>query len=492
MVDKNTNSQARMQGLFKYLVKEEFRFHTELFGLARFVGFPLFIILLISAGLFGAVELDLGTVDDVLLSVHGLFFILALQIGSVAFMASDAANDLLGDRSTLLYSHTYLPITQERLILVFAIKDVLFYLGLFVAPAIISMAIFLPLTIVDILLLTVSLGTAFAVGISTALFISSLGLKSRSQSVIMTILVISSLAILFSQTPLELTDVLISTAPSLVGKATAGIGSLLIMAIFSAYAARNLELSQESSEQKVRYAGFIKRLLNPKRDPDKSTSNIQPKTSAVVTRTFSDVLRSGGGLFKIGFTIAILVGMTAYLLNILNQTTQIAPQYVLTTTSIIALASYANYVWIFQDDSLDDYNYLPLNRNDIKSAKRYSFHLLNTTLLVVVALTSFALFGGEEFVLLGTLFLIPAMSEFYFEYTFTLASFDPMDFLFDTLRFNVFSVVLMLLFLPILIVGLFGILFLQPIQIFVFCLGMASIFWALSYVLIKFINDSEK
>lgn len=488
MVDNTDNSQVRLQGLFKYLVKEELRFHTELFGLSRFLGFPLFIIALISVGLFGALELGLGTVDDVILSVHGLFFILALQIGSVAFMASDAADDLLGGRSTLLYSHSYLPVTQERLIVVFAVKDILFYLGLFVVPAIISMSVLLPLGVVDIVSLFISLGIAFTVGISTSLFLSSLGLKSRSQSVIMTILVVTGLALVFTQTPLQLTDVLIATAPTTVGKLAAGLGSLGVIAFFSAYSARNLELSRESTDQKVRYSGVINRLLNS----SGRSRNFQPKLSAIFTRTVSDVLRSGGGLFKIGFTVAILVGLTAYLLNILNQTTNIMPQYVLTTTSIIALASYANYVWIFQDDSLEAYKYLPLTRQDVKNAKRYTFHVLNTGLLIVVALASFAIFGGHPFVLIGTLVLIPAMSEFYFDFTFTLASFEPMDFLFDTIRFNIFSLVLMALFLPILVVGLFGVLFLTPSQFFVFCLGMAAVFFGLSYILINFVQDTEK
>lgn len=474
MVDNNTNSNGRLQGIFKYLVKEEVRFHTELFGLSRFLGFPLFIVALVSAGLFGAMELGLGSITDVVTAIHGLFFLLALQIGSVAFMADDAASDLLGGRSTLLYSHTYLPVTQQTLVVLFAVKDILFYLGLFVLPTTLSAFALLSLSITELLLLTASLALIFAFGISFSLFLASLGLKSRSQSISLTIALVAALAIIFTQTSLQLTSVLVYSAPTPIAQIVVAIGLLVVSTGFSLFSVRNIELSRDS-EQRLTYTWLIERLL------DLDTTNDKQRT-AVVGRTVSDVFRSGGGAFKIGFTIAVLIGMTAYLLNILHQTTAIAPNYTLTITSIIALASYANYVWIFQNDSLEDYKYLPLNADAVKSAKRYTFHIINTSILLATVILTAVLFGSSIASVVGTAILAVQISEFYYQFTFALANFEPMDFLFDTARFSFFSTVLMVLFIPLLVVGLFGPLFMTPVQIATACIVGAIIFFVLSII----------
>lgn len=474
MVDKNTDTFGRMQGIFKYLVKEEVRFHTELFGLSRFIGFPLFIVALVSAGLFGAMQLGLGSVEDVITAVHGLFFLLALQIGSVAFMADDAASDLLGGRSTLLYSHTYLPVTQQTLVVLFAIKDVLFYLGLFVLPTVLAAAAFLSMSLPQVLILLISLTLIFALGIGFSLFLASLGLKSRSQSITLTIMLVASLTVLFTQTPLEITSVIFYSAPTPTAQAIVALGLILATLGFSVFSARNIELSREA-DQRLTYTWLIERILNV-------NTNSNKKLTAIVGRTFSDVFRSGGGAFKIGFTIAVLIGMTAYLLDILHQTTAIQPNYTITTAVIIALASYANYVWIFQNDSLEEYKYLPLTSSDVKSAKRYAFHCINTGILLLTVLITGIVFESSVYSIIGTGALVIGISEFYFQFTFALANYEPMDFLFDTARFSFFSVVLMALFIPLLVVGLFGTLFMTGGQILVSMVGASLVFFVLSRI----------
>lgn len=471
MVTTNTSDRNRLTGIFKYLVKEEVRFHTELFGLTRFVGFPAFIIVLISAGLFGAEQLGLGTTTEVLLSVHGLFFIIALQIGSVAFMANDAAADLLGGRSTLLYSHSYLPVKQETLIVLFAIKDILFYLGLFVIPAVVSTVFFLPLTLTQLGVLFISLSLMFSLGIAASLFLASLGLKSRSQSVVLTVSLITGLLALFTQTSLSIADVLVYTAPTPIAQLGVAVGTLVLIVGFSAYSSRNLELSQDS-DQRVTYAWLLDPLLEKKQNRGFNQNNV---TSAIMTRTLADVLRSGGGFFKIGFTVAVLIGLTAYLLDALYQTTSIMPEYALTVAAIIGLSSYANYVWIFQNDSPADYSYLPVTSGQVKEAKRYTFHLINTGILFLATVSAGVLFESSILSVVGTLVFVVGLTDFYFEFTYKLAGFEPMDFLFDTVRFSFFSVVLMILFIPILVVGLFGPLFMSTSTLFITLIGLGIV-----------------
>lgn len=480
MVTTQDSDSKRLRGFFKYLVREEFRFHTELFGLSRFLGFPLLIVGLLSAGLFGAIELGMGSVTEVLLSFHALFFLLALQIGSVAFMADDAVSDLLGGRSTLLYTHAYLPVTQQTLVFLFVVKDLLFYLGLFVIPAAVSALLFLPLTIPQLGVLFVSLALVFTGGIGFSLVLASLGLTSRSKSSVLTGGLLVGGGVLFTQTSISFADLFVYTAQTTTGSLVAGIGTLVFIAVCSAYSIRNLEVSRKTTDQSVSYRRTLQKLLT--NSPDKYAYD--RRLSAIFTRTTSDVLRSGGGLFKIGFTIAILFGLTAYLLTALSQTTAIQPNYTLTITTILGLASYANYVWIFQNDSLEDYQYLPFDESFVKSAKRYAFHIINTSLLVGTAIVSTIVFKEPVVWLLGVFILIIPLSEFYFQFTFALAEFDPMDFLFDTARFTTFCTVLMGLFMPILIIGLFGPLFISTTQLIGFFIGYAVLF-LLSTVILK-------
>lgn len=480
MVNNTQHSQSeRLRGFFKYLIIEEFRFHTELFGLSRFLGFPALIIALLSAGLFGAMELGMGSVTEVLLSFHAVFFILALQIGSVAFMADDAVSDLIGGRTVLLYTHTYLPIKQQTLVFLFVVKDLLFYLGLFVIPAMASVALLLSLSLTALALLAASLALTFTSGIVFSLVLSSLSLTSRARSVGLTAVLGAIAAAIFTQTSLQLTDLFVYTAETTTGMLTAAVGTLIFIAICSAYSIRNLELSREQTKQQTSYTQTIKKLLQ--RNP--GAENYNKRLSAVFTRTASDVIRGGGGLFKIGFTIAILFGLTAYLLTALGNTVAIDANYTLTITAILGMASYANYVYLFQNDALEDYQYLPLEHETVKSAKRYAFHLINTPLLILTAIIATIVFAEPLVWLLATIIVLPPLSEFYFQFTFTLAGYDPTDFLFDTARFTTFSLVLMTLFIPILIIGLFGPLFITTTQFIGFSVGYAALFTILALVL---------
>lgn len=477
MVTK-THTIQKWSSIFKYFIIEEIRFHSNLFGLHRLLLFPAFIFILISSAIGSAMYFNIGTVEQILLASHGIAFIVAFQIGSVAFFADDAASDLLGDRSTLLYGYTYLPITRGTVLGIFAIKDILFYVTLFVLPAIASASIFLSLPLQNTLLLLLSLGIIFFGGIVTSLAIAVTSIANKYASIFLAIFLAVGETLFLSYTRYTITDQIVYTASSTTNRHTLIILSILYIALFGIYTVLIMQNTTQNSKTPA-YQNILHTILQ---------SKYQSPKYAITTRTLTDVLRSSGGIFKIGFTVSILIALSAYILRILEVSVTIYPNYTIVITAILSLASYAFYVWLFQNDTLNEYLALPATEHTVYEAKKSAYNIITlTTLIISIALTTIA-FNTNLLISIGTLVLAVTLTRLYYNITYILAQFNPMDFLFDTQRFGIFCGSLMILYLPILILGLFGTAVLTITQIFGVLLSLAFVVFLINTVLTKIAN----
>ncbi|MFC7176393.1 hypothetical protein [Halosegnis marinus] len=167
--------------LFDQMLREEWRMHSRLFGGARFALFPAFLTLL-AAGTATFFAIAGASETTLLAGLHVVVALVGLQVGSIGLVGRDALENLLGDTTLLVYSARTLPVSERRLLLVFVVKDVLYYAILFIAPLVVGtlplvVLADLPLAAVPRLLATAWLAFGFGVGLSLLL----VGLATRAR-----------------------------------------------------------------------------------------------------------------------------------------------------------------------------------------------------------------------------------------------------------------------------------------------------------------------
>lgn len=120
--------------IIERMIKEEWRTQSKIYrgGKLALMPFTIFILTYIGAllmkGFSTAPETDIG----LLISAFGFFT--GLAAGSIGFSSNDAVKNVLGDANFIIFSSRTLPVRKLRLAADFIIKDLLFYLGLYLLP----------------------------------------------------------------------------------------------------------------------------------------------------------------------------------------------------------------------------------------------------------------------------------------------------------------------------------------------------------------------
>jgi len=116
------------------MLKEEWRMHSDIYSAGNFASFPLLVFLL--TAVFSYVTLEYSTLEPSFIenSVKAVFIFVGLAVGSVGFSSRSAIKNVLGPVNLLVYSSRTLPLSKNRLILEYALKDLLYYLGIIIFP----------------------------------------------------------------------------------------------------------------------------------------------------------------------------------------------------------------------------------------------------------------------------------------------------------------------------------------------------------------------
>ncbi|MDY7083296.1 MAG: hypothetical protein SXQ77_13045, partial [Halobacteria archaeon] len=112
--------------LLRWMIKEEWRIHSRLFGSWGFGLFPL-VILSIGALGYGLLAYSGFTVEEIAIGLHYAVFFFGLNVGSIGFVSRDAIENLLGESNLLIFSSRTLPISRERIVATFVVKDLIYY-----------------------------------------------------------------------------------------------------------------------------------------------------------------------------------------------------------------------------------------------------------------------------------------------------------------------------------------------------------------------------
>jgi uncharacterized membrane protein YuzA (DUF378 family) len=436
-------SGGRGARVFTEMLREEWRLHSRLFGGGRFGSFPVVVGLLATGA--GSLLLVTGTgPETVVAGLHALVFVFGLNTGSIGFVGQDRLRDLLGDVTLLVFAARTLPLARGRLLGIFVLKDVVYYAVLFLLPLavgwLLALSGFGPAAgLVTRLgtgsLLWSTLILTFCLGLGTTIAI--LGLLGRGiPGVALAGLVAVAIGLAFGSggAVLSLSPYGLFAEFSPVGLAasTATVLAVFLLAGLS---------YDPGSRRPARTVGPpFRRWLESVGDP-------------LATRTLLDVHRSAGGFGKVLFSAAVLLGVTASLVELATRITGLAPSVGISYGAILGLSGFTTYNWLTQSDDVGSYLVHPVGVPAIIAAKFRAFLLLGP----VVGLGFYAipvLWLGTPILEAGVgALLLVGVACYIFGTTVSLAGLSPTEFLFDSLLFGVFSLAMIVPLVPILVVG---------------------------------------
>jgi hypothetical protein len=427
--------------LFRGMLAEEWRLHTELFGGRRFAVFPLLVTLL-AAGTAWFLSLTGIPVATVVAGLHALAFAFGLHTGTIGLVGRDALENLIGDVTFLLFSARTLPVTRRELLVVFLVKDIVYYGVLFLLPLAVSVA---PLAYVRDPALLARLPLLWATTTATFLFgasvtfavvgLSTRGLSGRGVALLSAVAV--GLAWAAGVDVAGATPYALYVDPSLATAAMAVIPSVVLAAVGLFAYDPSVRSGVRTSEATF---GRWRRRLDDE--------------TGLWTKSLLDLHRSSGGFWKVLFSGGVLFGVSAALIFLTESVTGVEPSTGLSFGAILGLTAFTTYNWLTQFDDPDDYLIYPVGVADAFAAKFKAFLVLAVPNGLAYFALAVAWFGADpSHVAVGAVLLV-GIELYLLGLTVALAGFQPNEFLFDSVLFAAFGLAVAAALVPILIVGL--------------------------------------
>jgi len=405
--------------VLRRMLVEEYRLHTELFGRGRFVLFPLFVTAIAAGGIW-LLDGTGSSLETIVAGVFGLVFFFGLQVGTLGLVGRDAMRDVLGDVTLLVFSARTLPVSRRYLLGVFILKDVIYYAVFFLTPVV---AGFLPVALAGTLspgrigLLWVTITATFAVGTGASL--TAAGIGSRSKPALVGVVgavvatVVSAPALTRSLTPYTL-----YTAPS----ASAAIRSGGVLAALLVAGPLLFEPTTSSSLRRAT-AGRYRQL---RRLGDGYTA-----------RSLLEVSRSSGSVWKVAFSLGVLFGVAALLLDRLAAATALDPSPGIAFGTLLGLGTFTTYNWVTQVDRPREYLRYPAEMQTVFRGKLRAFLLLSMPAGAGYLALGWLWYPVDELVVGVVVF--PLVSVYVFGLTAFLTGLSPNELLFDTPRFALYG-----------------------------------------------------
>lgn len=422
--------------LFRRMLVEEYRLHGELFGGGRFLAFPLFVAAVVGAGV-ALLQFTGTSLSAIVAGLHALVGFFGLQVGTLGLVGRDAMRDLLGDVTLLVFSARTLPVSWRRLLATFLLKDLVYYAGLFLTPAV---AGFAPVALAGgfpparIALLWVTLLGTFALGAAASLAL--VGLATRNRIALLAVVAAATATVLVTGVdPVGFTPYAFYAAPT-VATAAAGFLPAVVLAALGPLVYRPATGSRVRRVRADRYRA-LGRL---------------PGADGLAVRPVLEVARSSGSVWKVAFSLGVLFAVTALLLDRIAAATGIQPSAGIAFGTLLGLGAFTTYNWVTQFDDPREYLRYPVGMDAVFRGKRRAyFALALPTGLAYLALA--AVWYPVADLLIGVA-VYPLVATYVFGLTAYLTGLSPNELLFDTPLFAAFGAGLALLAVPLVVVAL--------------------------------------
>lgn len=422
--------------LFRRMLVEEYRLHTKLFGSTRFLVFPVFVAALVGGGVY-LLSVTGTSMGAVVAGLHALVVFFGLQVGTLGLVGRDAMRDVLGDVTLLVFSARTLPITWGRLLGTFLVKDLVYYAAFFLTPLVVG---FVPValaggfTLGQVGLLWVTLLWTFALGAAGSLALVGLGTRSKA-GLILVVAALTALALVRGGALVAFTPYAVYTDPSLTTVAAA-LGPVLLAAVAGPLL---FEPATGGSTRRVRTGRY-------------RTLQRVPGIDGLTARPLLEVARSSGSVWKVAFSLGVLFGVAALLLDRVAAATGLDPSAGIAFGTLLGLGSFTTFNWVTQFDDPREYLRYPTGMDAVFGAKfRAHLALAIPTGLGYLALA--ALWYPVADLLVGVV-VFPLVSVYVFGLTAFLTGLSANELLFDTPLFAAFGAGMALLAVPLLVASL--------------------------------------
>ncbi|MCJ7428932.1 MAG: hypothetical protein MUP66_00920 [Candidatus Nanohaloarchaeota archaeon QJJ-5] len=417
------------------MIKEEWRTHSELFGSKKFGLLP---VLLLGMNAFIAWFLvdTAFSQTDVALFVHALVFFMGMNVGTIGLVGRDALKNLLGEANLLIFSSRTLPISQTRILLVFVIKDLIYYTFLFILPIVGGVAVAysylgLPMGQVGLMLITVPGMFLFAVAVS---FLGAvLYLRGRVPFLI-GLAVASGLFMVFRAGLVEFTPLALFFEPTM-RTAFFGFVPIVVLLMLSA-------VLFGTEHRKARTA----RPLYP------AIMDKTPSISFLGAKTVLDIIRSSGNVFKLVFSQLVVFAFFVYLIESISFLRIFVDAPGASFAVLMALASVSVYNWVNRFDRLSSYLILPVDEAGVLGAKMKAFLYLAIPSSYPFVIASGVMFGWEGMAL--GLLVLPLLIIYMGGITAYMAGMEPNKMLLDVWTFTLFGAATSIVIVPAFILSI--------------------------------------
>jgi hypothetical protein len=425
--------------LFTCMLKEEWRLHSTMFGSLSFALFPVLIfgIVFMSSFLLPLFRVVLPA-GDLALMTTGVFLLLGVMVGGFGLLGNEVMNRRFGQMSLLSYSARSLPLSERYIFTNFIVKDIVYYLFLWIFPFFLGFAVaspFIGVQPVYPLLLFVSLTMTFLFGLSVIFFLSTV--YSRSKPVLavifVTILAISGWAYL--SYGITLADFFPPLQLLRNGTWISLFWSCVLVAI--PFAVSIVLFIPEYTGTSKRFSNLLSPLTG------KLSFFPTPPLSA---KDLVDLWRSGGGVGQVLFSFLLPLGLIWFFLSVLRS---MVPDYAVllvfsVTTGIISATM---YTWITSFDTFSSYACLPVSVSTLITSKICTFTVLQV--IPAVFLLFVTIITGEILYLIPVLIIWGAVSFYALSVSIYLTGLSPNILVYDV---KVLIAFILLVGIPVMLV----------------------------------------
>jgi len=438
------------------MLREEYRWHADLFGARRFLAFPLFVAAVVGGGVY-LLQLTGTPMGAIVAGLHALVMFFGLQVGTLGLVGRDAARDVLGDVTLLVFSARTLPVTWRRLLGTFLLKDLVYYAGFFLTPIV---AGFVPAALVTgfplwrVGLLWITLVGTFALGAAGSLALVALGTRNTT-ALVAVVATVAGLAVVRTADLVALTPYAFYRNPT----AETALFALVPVVVAAVVGPLLFEPAVGSSTRRVTT------------DRYRSLQRV-PGIDELTARPLLEVLRSSGSVWKVAFSLGVLFGVAALLLDRVAAATGIQPSAGIAFGTLLGLGAFTTYNWVTQFDDPREYLRYPAGMEGVFRAKFRAYLVLS--LPTGVGYLSLAALWYPVGDLLVGLVVFPLVAVYVYGLTAYLTGLSANELLFDTPLFAAFGVGLAVLAVPLLVASLAA--GTAPLLSAGFALGLAVVF----------------
>ncbi len=438
-----------MFDIFKSMIKEEWRMHSNLFGSGSFALFPVFIFLFtFFVSLVLPVFREIFTDAQIAFGMHYFFLLMGGMIGAFGLMGREFMNRRFGQASLIAYSSRTLPVSQREIFANFLVKDIAYYFVLYILPFIAGFALAAELVSAGnfqspenlfILLLTLSL--SFIIGLSLVFFLSTV--YAHSGKLLLLGLFAVSISLLFVSG--NLSSNVFYSLPSLSFFLNPSRTQLLLsfVLIIVPSSLSLIFLKVDYPQTKTSFSNSFSRLCGYLGSY---------KYAAFVAKDSLDLKRSEGGLGKVIFSFLLPVALIWMLLSALENV--IPTLDTLTLFSLVmGVLSSSMYNWLTEYDIFASYAFFPLRVSDMIKSKLNSYLVLNLVPFILLTLLTLK---KEPEALIPSLLLFLSISLYMVSVLVYLTGLSPSINLYNGKNFALYAVSVMPLLMVNIILSMFG------------------------------------